>query len=119
MDSLLDAETPESLHHIVSKEYNTICADCNANEPEWASLAFGTIVCLNCAGYHRSLGTHITTVRSLKLDAWSDMQIKALELGGNESFLKHIKLYSQQKSISCSHIQTSLNKYFIPEVLFY
>lgn len=62
---------------------------------------------------------HITTVRSLKLDSWSDVQIKALELGGNKSFLKHVQLYSQQKDISCSHIQLSLNKYFIPEVLFY
>ena len=58
-------------------------------------------------------------MRSLKLDSWSDIQIQALELGGNKRFLTHVQLYSQQKGISCIHVQLSLNKYFIPEVLFY
>ena len=37
---------------------NDRCVDCDAGRPEWASLGFGVLVCLDCAGYHRSLGMY-------------------------------------------------------------
>eukprot|EP01133_Synstelium_polycarpum_P012201 gene12201-14279_t len=49
---------------------NTVCADCDAKDPDWASINFGSIVCIDCSGIHRSLGVHITKVRSLVLDKW-------------------------------------------------
>ncbi len=39
-------------------------------EPEWASINLGILICLECSGVHRSLGTHISKVRSLTLDKW-------------------------------------------------
>ncbi len=42
---------------------NTVCADCNARDPDWASANLGILLCIQCSGVHRSLGTHISKVR--------------------------------------------------------
>ncbi|KAG5192300.1 hypothetical protein JKP88DRAFT_153122, partial [Tribonema minus] len=38
---------------------------------------------LHCAGRHRSLGSHVSTIRSLTLDRWEERHIASLKLGGN------------------------------------
>ena len=48
---------------------NYSCADCGStSRVEWVSLNLGIILCIECSGIHRSLGTHITKIRSLTLD---------------------------------------------------
>lgn len=50
---------------------NTVCADCGArNAPsiDWASINVGVMLCSRCAGVHRSMGSHLTVVRSVRLD---------------------------------------------------
>ncbi|XP_010492053.1 PREDICTED: ADP-ribosylation factor GTPase-activating protein AGD4-like [Camelina sativa] len=47
---------------------NNACAECNAPEPDWASLNLGVLLCIQCSGVHRNLGVHISKVRSLSLD---------------------------------------------------
>ena len=42
---------------------NDRCADCNTPNPEWASINLGVLICLECSGIHRQLGTHISQVR--------------------------------------------------------
>lgn len=49
---------------------NNFCVDCNAPNPEWASLNLGVLMCIECSGIHRNLGSHISKVRSLTLDEW-------------------------------------------------
>lgn len=51
-----------------AKSCNTVCADCPRTNPTWASVNLGVLVCLECAGRHRSLGTHISKMRSITLD---------------------------------------------------
>ena len=52
-------------------------------KPSWASVNLGIFLCINCAGKHRSYGVHISFVRSLTLDKWSEKHLKSMELGGN------------------------------------
>jgi len=62
---------------------NTHCADCGKENPDWASINLGILVCIECSGIHRNLGSHISKVRSLSLDSWSSFNIKTLETIGN------------------------------------
>lgn len=57
---------------------NRLCADCGASDPTWVSLSLGVLICIECSGVHRSLGSHISKVRSFELDHWEAMnEIKA------------------------------------------
>lgn len=38
--------------------------------PMWASVNHGNVLCIECSGIHRSLGVHVSKVRSLNLDKW-------------------------------------------------
>ena len=66
------------------RERNPYCADCGAAEPEWASLNLCIMICIDCSGIHRKLGTHISKVRSLSLDKWSYNHIQLLLAVGND-----------------------------------
>ncbi|KAL0484426.1 Arf-GAP with dual PH domain-containing protein ADAP1 [Acrasis kona] len=65
------------------KPENKCCADCLSNESEWASTNLGVFVCINCSGIHRSLGTHVSKVRSLQLDEWDEKLYNAMYEQGN------------------------------------
>ena len=41
---------------------NTVCADCDNVDPDWASLNLGVVICIECSGVHRSLGVHVSKV---------------------------------------------------------
>jgi hypothetical protein len=64
---------------------NLTCADCNAENPDWASLNLGILICIECSGIHRSLGTHISKVRSLLLDKWTRNTLNLIERIGNKN----------------------------------
>ncbi|XP_068612366.1 arf-GAP with GTPase, ANK repeat and PH domain-containing protein 1 [Brachionichthys hirsutus] len=63
---------------------NGRCADCDAQNPDWASLNLGALICIECSGIHRNLGTHLSRVRSLDLDEWPLELIKVMKAIGNE-----------------------------------
>ncbi|KAI8149770.1 hypothetical protein BJV82DRAFT_589199 [Fennellomyces sp. T-0311] len=67
---------------------NTKCADCGADKPEWCSLNLGILLCIECSGIHRSLGSHLSKVRSLILDSASytpEVTEMLLALGNTQS----------------------------------
>ena len=64
---------------------NSKCCDCGQDKPEWASLNLATVMCLDCSGQHRGLGTHISFVRSIIMDSWTPSQIERMKLGGNDA----------------------------------
>ncbi|XP_069081654.1 arf-GAP with GTPase, ANK repeat and PH domain-containing protein 1 isoform X4 [Pleurodeles waltl] len=63
---------------------NNQCVDCDMQNPDWASLNLGALMCIECSGIHRNLGTHLSRVRSLDLDDWTMELIKVMSSIGNE-----------------------------------
>ncbi|XP_047398992.1 arf-GAP with GTPase, ANK repeat and PH domain-containing protein 1 isoform X4 [Sciurus carolinensis] len=63
---------------------NSHCVDCDTQNPNWASLNLGALMCIECSGIHRNLGTHLSRVRSLDLDDWPLELIKVMSSIGNE-----------------------------------
>jgi hypothetical protein len=85
---------------------NMVCADCGGTilfifrlyisvfwsivfldrQPSWASVSLGIWICYRCSGVHRSFGTHISQVRSVQLDAWTQPQLDKMRAMGNARF---------------------------------
>lgn len=61
---------------------NLFCAECERDSPEWVSLNLGCLVCIDCSGVHRSMGVHISKMRSLTLDDLEAEEYRALQEAG-------------------------------------
>ncbi|KAK4291220.1 hypothetical protein Pmani_035936 [Petrolisthes manimaculis] len=78
----IDPQTIATIKNQVPGNLN--CIDCDAPNPEWASINLGVLMCIECSGIHRNLGSHISKVRSLDLDDWPPGPISVMMSLGNE-----------------------------------
>merc|ERR1719326_25466 len=61
---------------------NSECADCGGSTSTWVGINLGISLCIECSGVHRSMGTHVSKVRSLELDKLDAVTCKIMcELG--------------------------------------
>jgi len=98
------AQNQQTIKSLLKLEPNKVCADCKRNkrespiipgpshdtsltrpcpDPRWASWNLGVFVCIRCSGIHRGMGTHISRVKSVDLDSWTDEQLQSILSWGN------------------------------------
>lgn len=71
------------VRQLLQCSYNRFCADCGEKGPRWCSVNLGVVICAECAGMHRRMGTHISFVQSCTLDRWKDAWVERLSEVGN------------------------------------
>jgi hypothetical protein len=81
-----------------------LCLCAQATAPEWASINFGIMICIECSGIHRSLGVHISKVH----DTHSGSSSNAFPVGCSEALAPIASLTPAYNVLICSRQVRSL-----------
>jgi len=87
---MADAASRKRLKEIRSQNGNNICVECDKLNPQWISVTYAIWMCIECSGKHRSLGLHLSQVKSITMDKWSPKEIERVEMGGNRAMREFI-----------------------------
>lgn len=95
-----------------SEEANNRCLDCNSPAPQWASVTYGILICMNCTSVHRSMGVSISQVRSINLDIWTEKHIAMMRVGGNLQFKEFLEKYNLENEEPKVKYQTKAAQFY-------
>uniref|UniRef100_A0A2K5JR50 ArfGAP with GTPase domain, ankyrin repeat and PH domain 1 n=1 Tax=Colobus angolensis palliatus TaxID=336983 RepID=A0A2K5JR50_COLAP len=79
-----EATTYEEQDAWVQAIQSQILASLQSCESDKNYLNLGVLMCIECSGIHRNLGTHLSRVRSLDLDDWPVELMQVMSSIGNE-----------------------------------
>ncbi|EFA09439.1 ARF GTPase-activating protein Git [Tribolium castaneum] len=88
------------MSRVKSRQNVEICGDCGAPDATWASINKGILLCTQCCSIHRSLGRHISQVKSLQKGSWNPNQLAmvcTLNNNGANSIWEHNLLENNGK----------------------
>jgi len=111
--------TPACLIMLQTLPGNDVCIDCGEANPEWASVSYGTLLCLNCSGNHRRLGVQVSFIRSLSMDSWTHSQTLSMLEGGNEQLTKFFDRHLLPRRSRTTQNEDSIRRYKTNAARFY
>jgi len=97
----LEEDSAQQLARLRDLPGNDCCADCKCPTAEWASINFGAMLCIECAGLHRALGVHCSFVRSVTMDSWTPAQLRAMRAGGNAALRRAFEQAGMPPQLIC------------------
>lgn len=99
---------------------NSICVDCGSTDSvEWVSINFLVVFCVRCSSSHRNLGSHISRIRSLKLDNFENESELLLRYINNNQANEYLERNLEQNkklnssSLSEERLQFIRSKYLL------
>lgn len=99
---------------------NAFCVDCGSPGPEWCSVSYGVLLCVQCSGRHRSYGVQTSFVRSIAMDAWSHAQVLAMLEGGNQQLHSFFERHQMGTTLEAAkRNSSSTDRYHTKAALFY
>lgn len=69
---------------------NTLCVDCGAVDPQFASINNGILICWECSILHDKLGYNVSFVRDINSD-WDEYLFGYIRSGSNTRFKENLK----------------------------
>lgn len=97
MNYVSEQERNERFKTLKKRPDNQKCFDCSDKQPQWATVSFGILLCLDCSAKHRSYGPNISFVRSATMDNWREGELFVMEEGGNKGFKEYLKKHGVTK----------------------